>query len=196
MAVGKGIVGGDARIRKDDGSAAQRGTPGMEQDHEREDSDGTVMTAAERRRFFREEWQQSTLPLPPEIKGWHVCWLSTNHPSDTIHKRLKLGYKLVKRDEVPGFDVEKGVQSAANQYSDYVTCNELILAKIPMEKYQDAMAYFHHEAPLEEEGAIRTKMKGQIEEVNHEAGAAVVKTVGGGFDTLGNSRTGPPTFQG
>ena len=195
----RGIVGGDSRLRKDGaGDPMQRGDAALAGDAERINSaDGTVMTREERRRLIRSEWQQSVLPTPPEIPGFHTCWLSTTNSSDTIHRRLKVGYILVRKDEFSGFDIERGVQSANSQYADYVCCNEMVLGKIPMETYQDAMAAFHHYQPQEEEHAIRARVQSQSEEINREAGVAAVRPIGGGFDSLGQTQSNePPVFSG
>jgi len=184
----------DNRLRKRDGEAAQRGNPAAAQDRDRVMEDGTAMSMEDRRRQIRNEWQQSVLPTPPEIPGFHTCWLSTTHPTDTVHRRLKLGYALVRKDEVENFEVERGVQSGTSQYSDYVTCNEMVLAKIPSEIYQVAMAEFHHYQPRDEERAIRERMGQNASQINEEAGRNVVTTEGDGFNKLGNLPETPPVF--
>ena len=83
-----GIVGGDARVRKSRGKAAQRGEPGIEQLADRADSAaGTIRTAAERRKMIRDEWTQNALPRPPEIPGYHVCWLTTSLCANSAYER-------------------------------------------------------------------------------------------------------------
>jgi hypothetical protein len=169
----------------------------MAQNAERVDTaGGTITTDAERRALIRSEWQQNVLPRPPEIPGFNTCWLTTTSSADTIHRRLKVGYTLVRKDELVGFEAEN-VQSGTNQYSDYVTCNEMVLGKIPSEMYQSAMAEFHHFGPQDEERAIRSRVQQKTEELNAEAGVAAIRTVGGGFDTLGATTSQqPPKFQG
>lgn len=193
-----GIVGGgDARVRRTRGKPVQRGNLAQAQDTARADSDGTIMTAAERRRMIREEWSQTALPKPPELPGFHVCWLTTSSGVDTVHRRIKLGYTLVRVDEYSDFEADNKPASSNPYGGEYVTCNEMVLGKIPIEKYQDAMAEFHHFAPQEEERAIRARMKQKTEEINSEAGVQAIKTVGGGFDTLGVAdEAGPPVFGG
>jgi hypothetical protein len=194
-----GVAGSDSRIKKSRGSAKSRGDPMAAQAAEIQSEDGTAMTAEDRRRMIREEWQQNVLPRAPEIPGYHTCWLSTTNGADTIHRRLKVGYTLVKREEVLGFEAEN-VTSGSNQYAGYVTCNEMVLGKIPQEVYQATMEEFHHYGPMNEEAAIRERMKNQVGELNQEAGQAVIRTVGGGFDTLGTignpNQKGPPIFKG
>ena len=61
-------------------------------------------SSQERRRMFRSEFTQEALPTPPEIPGFHLCWLSTTNQYDPIHKKLRLGYIPVKAEELPGFE--------------------------------------------------------------------------------------------
>jgi hypothetical protein len=102
--------------------------------------------------MWKDEWTQSALPSVPEMKGWHLCWLSTTNSYDSIDKRIRLGYSPVKAEELPGMDNNK---VKAGEHAGFISCNEMLLYKIPMELYQDVMAHFHHEAPLEEANKIR-----------------------------------------
>jgi hypothetical protein len=58
----------------------------------------------------------------------------------------------VKADEYPNFE---NYRVKAGEHVGFIACNEMLLYKIPMELYQDVMAHFHHEAPLEEANKIR-----------------------------------------
>lgn len=131
-----------------------------------ERSEVGLLSEDELQQLFRDEFQQSALPTPPEIPGFHLCWLSTTSGYDTLQKRMRLGYKPVSRSELPGFDPTNGGELA--NYEGYVTCNEMILAKIPERVYQSIMKYFHHTMPLEEETAIVKKTK---EITQHESQA-------------------------
>jgi hypothetical protein len=102
--------------------------------------------------MWKDEWTQSALPSVPEMKGWHLCWLSTTNSYDSIDKRIRLGYVPVKAEELPAMDNNK---VKAGEHAGFISCNEMLLYKIPMELYQDVMAHFHHEAPLEEANKIR-----------------------------------------
>jgi hypothetical protein len=102
--------------------------------------------------MWKDEWTQSALPSVPEMKGWHLCWLSTTNSYDSIDKRIRLGYSPVKAEELPGMDNNK---VKAGEHAGFISCNEMLLYKIPNELYQDVMAHFHHEAPLEEANKIR-----------------------------------------
>jgi hypothetical protein len=97
--------------------------------------------------MWSDEWTQSALPKTPVIPGWHLCWLSTTNNYDTIDKRMRLGYVPVTADEIPGFD---SYRVKAGEHVGHVSCNEMLLFKLPMDVYQDVMAQMHYEAPREE----------------------------------------------
>ena len=121
------------------------------QDLSRQPAHEVMANSAERKRAFRAEWQQEALPTPPEIPGYHLCWLSTTNPYDPIHKRMGMGYILVKAEEIPGFE---HLKVKSGEYVGCVSVNEMILFKLPMEIYQDAMVQMHHEAPMEEQEKV------------------------------------------
>lgn len=43
----------------------------------------------------------------------------------------------------------------AGQWDGFIGCNEMVLFKVPVERFQDLMAIFHHDMPLEGEQAIK-----------------------------------------
>lgn len=142
----------DDRLKKDlsAGGRESRAT----QDSSRGSATEELASAQERRRMFRSEWVQESLPTPPAIPGFHVCWLSTTNGYDPIHKRLRMGYQPVQIEEVPGFENYK---VKAGEHTGFVACNEMLLYKIPEEIYQDIMAELHHYAPQEEADKIRVQ---------------------------------------
>jgi hypothetical protein len=89
-----------------------------------------------------EEWTQSALPKLPDMDGWHLCWLSTTNSYDSIDKRMRLGYVPVKSDELPGYE---DYRVKSGEHVGYISCNEMLLFKLPMDIYQEVMAYHHHE---------------------------------------------------
>lgn len=148
------VLGGDERIRSES-VAASRGSRELE-GAERE-FDGTAFTSEERRRLFRDEWTQEALPSVPSDapKGFHYCWLSTTNSADPIYKRLRMGYSLVKAAEIPGF---MHLKAKEGEYADCISCNEMILAKIPNDLYEEVMMYFHEEMPNQEEDMLRQNL--------------------------------------
>jgi hypothetical protein len=109
------------------------------------------LTDSERLDMFRKSLFQSSLPDLPKISGYHVCWLTTTNPRDSIQGRLRLGYELIRAEDVPGWE------HATIKSADYVGCvgiNEMIAAKLPLHLYNAYMTQAHHQAPLEEESKL------------------------------------------
>ena len=124
------------------------------EDRSRAAPEESFVSSQERRRAFRSEWLQEALPTPPEIKGFHLCWLSTTNQYDPIHKRLRMGYTPVKADELPGFDTYR-VKSG--ELEGLVACNEMVLYKMPLDIYQEIMTEMHHNAPMDEQEKIKVQ---------------------------------------
>jgi hypothetical protein len=125
----------------------------------REAPEDKFVSSDERRKMWKDEWTQSALPGVPEMPGWHVCWLSTTNSYDSIDKRMRLGYVPVKADELPDM---RNNRVKAGDHEGYIACNEMLLYKIPMDLYQEVMAHFHHEAPLEEANKIRLQAEQNV----------------------------------
>lgn len=123
----------------------------------------TLMVSSEERRKMFREFTSEALPTPPACPGWHYLWLSTTNQYDPIHKRLRMGYELVKADEIPGF---KSYKVGAGEFEGFISVNEMILAKIPEDVYYDIMSYLHHEKPLEEEDRLRTNAIEHLQDSN------------------------------
>lgn len=177
------ITGGDDRLVRDSAQSTRGDRSAA--DAERTQKDGTVFSKPEQRRNFRNEWAANALPNPPGIPGFHLVWLSTTNSADPIHKRLSMGYELVKAEEVPGFEHYK---MKSGEYVGCVAVNEMVLAKVDAGLYQEIMAYFHHEQPLAEEEMLKDKSELQdanvrsVEEAQGEAD---------GFGTLALGRNAP-----
>ena len=75
----------------------------------------------------------------------------------------------------------------------YIACNEMLLFKIPMERYQQVMAHFHHEAPLEEANKIRLQAEQQMG--RDSRGKPLGMTEGEGLDNI-DKPIPAPTFIG
>lgn len=112
--------------------------------------------AEERRRMFRSEWLQEALPTPPEIPGFHLCWLSTTNQYDPIHKRIRMGYTPVKAEELPGFE---HLKVKSGEHEGFVAVNEMLLYKLPSDLYQEIMQDIHHYAPLQEQDKIKVQQE-------------------------------------
>lgn len=144
-------------------------------------------TSEERFRAVVDEWDQEALPTPPEdaIPGFHLCWLSTTNSSDPIYKRIRMGYTLVMADEIPDF---KTLGVKEGEYAGCVSCNEMLLAKIPEGLYQRMMQHYHHDMPLEEESMLRETLTTGEEDRD---GEKLGKVEGEGFQKLGTPKPVP-----
>ena len=119
----------------------------------------------ERLEAFRDKWQNSALPdLPKDaIPGFHLCWLSTTNQYDSIDKRLALGYEPVKAAEL-GKGFESLGKMSSGKFEGCVSCNEMVLFKLPEEIYQEVMRMLHLEDPLEHQRNITASVRSSSQE--------------------------------
>jgi hypothetical protein len=148
-------------------------------DSDREAPEEKFFSSEERKKMWKDEWTQSALPNVPELKGFHVCWLSTTNGYDSIDKRMRLGYVPIKVEEIPGFE---NWRVKAGEHAGFIACNEMLLFKIPMELYQEIMAHFHHEAPLEEANKIR--LQAEAQQGRDSSGRRLGQVEGDGLDNI------------
>jgi len=177
---------GDERLKKD--AASEVRGPRDAADAERI-QDGNSLSNAERRKLLRQDWVQEVLPTPPKVAGWHHCWLSTTNSTDPIYKRIQRGYTPVKSSEVPAFGTQYAV--ASGEFEGCVSCNEMLLFKIPSQLYNDLMTIYHHDMPTESEASIREKVSQQNFSDSNGRSLAQVE---GDFDNLGRGSSRSPTF--
>lgn len=176
----------DDRLKKNLNSGRENRS---REDFSRRAPEEHMVSSEERRRMFRSEWLQEALPKPPDIPGFHLCWLSTTNQYDPIHKRLRMGYEPVKAEELPGFENYK-VKSG--EMAGFISCNEMVLYKMPQNIYQEIMAEMHHYAPLEEQEKILVQQEQLIESSRDSRGNALVQREGSGIDPDRNMKV--PTF--
>ena len=180
----------DTRLKKSL-SAGGRETRASE-DASRAAPEGKFMSAQERRKMWSDEWTQSALPKVPELPGWHLCWLSTTNSYDSIDKRMRLGYVPVQADEFPGFD---NYRVKAGEQTGFIACNEMILYKLPMEIYQEAMLQMHHELPMDEADKVRLQVE-QLQGNRDSNGKSLVNVEGEGFGEFDRNNVKLPVFYG
>ena len=103
---------------------------------------------------YRGSLASNILPCPPEIPGFHTCWVvdKSQNIYDTVEHRQRQGYVIVKSDEVASF---LSPSNRSGQFEGCVSFNELILMKIPNRLYQLYMKESHHTQPLEQERVIK-----------------------------------------
>jgi hypothetical protein len=153
----------DSRLAQQSARAPRGGTRIQDaperQSRARQDRPATEdreLTDVERLEMFQQAFFNDQLPMLPPIEGYHFCWLTTTNSRDTIPMRLRLGYELIKAEEVRGFE-QLAVKEGA--YPGCVMVNEMIAAKLPNRLYQMYMTEVHHDEPNREEGKIRAAIE-------------------------------------
>lgn len=178
----------DKRLKKNLSAGGRESRANL--DPSREAPEDTFVSAEERRKMWKDEWTQSALPNVPALKGFHVCWLSTTNSYDSIDKRMRLGYVPVRVEEIPGFE---NWRVKAGEHAGFIACNEMLLFKIPQEDYQEIMAHFHHEAPLEEANKIR--LQAEAQQGRDSSGRRLGQVEGDGLDNI-DTPIPAPVFSG
>ncbi len=116
--------------------------------------------------MLRQESVQEILPTPPNIEGFHCCWLSTTNSTDPVYKRMQRGYTPVKASEVPGFGGQ--FVAVGGEFDGCIACNEMLLFKIDKQTYVDLMNIYHYDMPKEQEASIREKIDSMREHLGRE----------------------------
>lgn len=129
-------------------------------------TDSRTLDDQERLAEFRSSLYNNVLPNLPKIKGFHVCWLTTNNPADSIPSRMRLGYELIEPHEVPGFE---SLSIKTGEYAGAIGVNEMIAAKLPLHLFQMYMAEAHHHAPLAEEQKLSDALDAVAEQARATA---------------------------
>ncbi len=154
-----------------------------------------VLTDEERLDEFRKSFFQSVLPDLPTIDGFHVCWLTTTNPRDSIAARMRLGYAPVKEEDVPGW---AQASLKTGEYAGCIGVNEMVAFKLPMRLYEAFMYEAHHAQPLAEEQRLSAIIDVIREDAARAAksGARGIKvTVEEGTAELGADPEPPPFAQ-
>ena len=128
-------------------------------------SDPENKSKRERAEAFRDKWQNSALPDLPQniIPGFHLCWLSTTNNYDSIDKRMALGYEPVKASDL-GKGFEGLGKMSSGKFEGCVSCNEMVLFKLPEEIYQEVMKMLHLEDPLAHQQNITANVRSSAQE--------------------------------
>lgn len=123
-------------------------TRGSRAAQDRAITEDRVLTDDERLMMFQQQFFREALPDLPEIVGYHVCWLTTTDPRDTVHHRMRLGYEPVKPEDVPAW---KHTIVKSGEYEGMIGVNEMLAFKIPLGLWQRYMREVHHDAPAREQ---------------------------------------------
>jgi len=136
----------DERLKKELGAGRR-----SRQMEDREVTERRDVSDDDRMRMFQQQLFNDALPDLPNIPGYHVCWLTTANPRDSIHRRMQLGYEAVQGHEVPGMEY---ATLKTGEWSGFVAVNEMLAFKLPMSLYERYMQEAHHDAPSREEGKL------------------------------------------
>jgi len=153
-------------------------------------------TDSARRRAFREKWAQSHLPNLPKREGFHRCWVSTSHPTDTPARRLALGFSILKLEQLvaegAGWAPEASSVKDAGSLDGAVRWREMIGMECPEEYYQDYMREFHHDMPRDMARDIYEPLAELRERAMDQGGRMMV---GDGFKEMQKFRRQPKQFE-
>jgi hypothetical protein len=148
----------NTRIKRDlDDRMAERAQEVIERSMNADPDD---IARRERLDAFRDKWQNSALPDIPAgtLPGMHLCWLSTTNTYDSIDKRMALGYEPVKAAEL-GKGFEGLGKMNSGKFEGCISCNEMVLFKLPEDVYQEVMRMLHLEDPLEHQRNITAQVR-------------------------------------
>lgn len=170
----------DGRLKKSiDTARENRGL------RDRAATENRSLSDEDRLEMFRAQFFNAALPDLPRIPGFHVCWLSTTNPRDSVVGRLRLGYELVRAEDVPGYE---SVTIKTGEYVGCIGVNEMLAAKLPERLYQKYMHEAHHVAPAREDEKLTESVR-LMQEQARRRGADL--EVGDGLAELSVSRPAP-----
>lgn len=156
----------------------------------RENTD--AVRSADRHAMLRDT--NTLLPVPPDMPGYHLVWLTTTNTKDTLEQRQRLGYTLVKPSELPDFSLHS--QKSSTVTEDRIQINEMVLAKIPHDLWIQDMTYLHHTQPKEAldnlKNSVRIGQDGRGRDVAYTGG----EFRGGIADGYAQTNLRAPSFQG
>lgn len=180
----------ESRLKK---SLNNTGRETRNEDASRAAPEDKFISTQERKKMWSEEWTQSALPKLPSLSGWHLCWLSTTNSYDSIDKRIRLGYVPVKSEEFPGYE---DYRVKAGEHVGYISCNEMLLFKLPMDVFQEVMTHMHHDKPREESEKIRVQVE-NLQGARDSNGRSLVSTEGEGLGNFSDNQSNrTPVFSG
>jgi len=159
--------------------------------HDDRPSHEQSLSRSERLSLFRGSDFQEVLPVPPELPGYHLIWLSTENKHDTLSSRERKGYRKVLPEELPDF-CHQNLKTASD--TNEIRCAEMILYKIEEDTWYDIMKFFHHEIPLGGEQEIKDAAERAI--VDKGTRKSLLRETGDGTGLHVNDAPIPKTFSG
>lgn len=132
---------------------------------------------------FRQQTFQSALPDIPPIEGYHVIWLTTENPRDTIPARMRMGYEPIKPEDVPGWEM---ASMKSGEWEGCIGINEMVAFKLPIHLYEAYMKQNHYDAPNYEEEKLTTATRDAEEQASQLSRKAVSFELEDGQAELGS----------
>ena len=167
----------DDRLKKEVGTAGRR----SREADDRAVTERRDLSDDDRIDMFRQTLFNDVLPDLPPIPGFHVCWLSTTHQSDSLAKRARLGYTPIRTHEVPGMEY---ASQKTGEYAGLIMINEMLAHKLPAHLYEAYMQEAHHAAPAREVASIAATIDAHRESAARDGGEIME---GDGMDELRRS---------
>jgi hypothetical protein len=99
---------------------------------------------------------------------------------------MKLGYVPVMAEEL-GLDAGSRVKDG--EYAGFISCNEMLLYKIPMDVYQEVMTMMHHDIPNDDAANIKRKVEEMQSRDNN--GRVLGSVEGDGLADIAERRSAP-----
>lgn len=187
----KGRVAAESR-RQPLAMSEERAPRELEDDERHQD--GLELTQDEREQMLRDDALQNQLPNPPKRPGVHWFWASLTNQYNSVTWYMRLGYKPVKFEELPGW-ADANMRGKSGEYAGCITVNEMLLMKGDETAYQRFMHIVHHEKPMQEQMRARQSVNRAKEEVSEESGRdGLVTEVGTGFASLDRKAKKPSRF--
>lgn len=121
--------------------------------------------------LLRRQTYSNALPDLPDVPGFHVCWLTTNSQYDTLARRQYYGYLPLTLEDVPSWTFNNVKGSAFEGWP--IACNEMVAAKIPIDRYHAWMETYHHDLPNGEESKLVDRSR-DLQEQSRREGADVI----------------------
>ena len=148
-------------------------------------------TDPERREKMRAIFRDSVLPNLPKKEGFHRCWVSTTHNSDTPQRRLRLQYWFYKLEdaEKEGWHADEFVVTdTVSPYRGFIMWREMVAMETTEDNYVMIMRELHHDQPMDQARSIYETLDAAGERIRDMGGRT---TMAPGMETL-RQFTRPP----
>ena len=144
-----------------------------------------------------EDAMDGLLPNLPPPPGYRLCWLSTTHERDFLGRRERMGYTPCLVSEMPpgvASYLPVDVQSAS-EGDGMIRVREMVLYKIPEQRWEAIMQIQHHKRPNELAAALDPRANPLLQQVKDSKGTPLVRPDGEGMIDAMRARRAPSFLQ-